>query len=272
MRKPNFLQLTVVDYAARKLQNIPILSKCSILISLTLAAIALTFAIGPVPQSLAYHQFADHRTYWKIPNFFNVITNLPFIVIGFWGILQIQKSRAQGIHFINYFVLFLSIFLTGFGSAFYHLHPNNATLVCDRMPLAILFIAFLSIALAECINQLMAMILLLPLLILGIGSVLFWYYSEVKSEGDLRLYGFIQFYTIYIIPVIAFLFPTELFRKGISALLWINVTYAIAKFCELFDKEIYSMLYIISGHSLKHIFASVSAIFILKMFEKKFLK
>ena len=37
---------------------------------------------GPIPQQQSYHNFADQREILGIPNFLNVITNLPFAIIG----------------------------------------------------------------------------------------------------------------------------------------------------------------------------------------------
>jgi hypothetical protein len=272
MRKLSILHQSFFFGAARRLQNISLNSKYIILLVLTLVTIVSTFSIGRVPQSLIYHQFTDQRHFYGVPNFLNVFTNLPFIVIGVLGIINLQKLSVTGIHFWNYLLLFIAIFLTGFGSAFYHFSPENATLIFDRIPMTIIFMSFLSLTIAECINEKVARILLLPLIFFGISSVLFWYYSEIQGMGDLRMYGFVQFYSIYIIPVIAFLFPSSLFKKGINSLLWINVTYALAKFCEYFDTEIYSLVHLVSGHSLKHIAASLSGWFILKMFENKFSK
>jgi hypothetical protein len=270
MRKLTNLQHSIVYGPVSKMQNISRISKYGILITLTLLTIAITLAIGRMPQKLTYHQFADQKIVWGVPNFFDVFTNLPFIVIGVLGMSKLPKSSAAGIHFLNYLVLFTGIFLTGFGSVFYHLHPDNATLVFDRIPMAIIFMAFLSITIAECVGQQTAKILLLPLIIFGISSVLWWYYSENQGSGDLRMYGFVQFYTIYIIPVIAFYFPSGLFKKGIHSLLWVNVTYAIAKISEQFDKEIFTITHVISGHSLKHIAATFSTWFLVKMFQEKF--
>jgi hypothetical protein len=50
-----------------------------------LAALALVAAIflPPVPQDLRYHSFADRRTLWGVANFWNVVSNLPFLMVAF---------------------------------------------------------------------------------------------------------------------------------------------------------------------------------------------
>jgi len=57
-----------------------------------LAAIILTsfiamMAIEPFGQDLDYHNFADRRSFWGIPNFFNVMSNIPFLIVGLIGLM-----------------------------------------------------------------------------------------------------------------------------------------------------------------------------------------
>ncbi len=33
-----------------------------------------------------YHNFADQRALWGVPNFWNVVTNLPFLLVAMWGV------------------------------------------------------------------------------------------------------------------------------------------------------------------------------------------
>lgn len=270
MRKPMILRNADLPDFSRWVQKISLTSKYSILAAFTLIAIAITFFIERIPQSPAYHQFADNRLFWGIPNYFNVLTNIPFFIIGAVGVNIVLKYPAQGIHFANYLAVFIGVFLTGFGSALYHINPTNTTLVFDRIPLAIIFMAFFSISLAECVNERAARILFLPIILAGIGSVLWWYMTEKQGAGDLRFYGFVQFFPVYIIPLIGLLFPSTLFNIGLPHLFWINITYGIAKCCEYFDKEIYTVSHFISGHSLKHISASLSVWFIVRMYQEKF--
>src|SRR5262245_13736155 len=76
-----------------------------------IASLAILPLLPPIAQDPSYHQFADQRTLLGIPNFWNVISNLPFVLVGAMGLWQFGRDRAS-------FVLFLGIFLTGFGSAY----------------------------------------------------------------------------------------------------------------------------------------------------------
>ena len=57
-----------------------------LLATLTLAVIIGIFSLSPIPQSPAYHAFCDTRRFWGIPNTANVLSNLPFLAIGLWGL------------------------------------------------------------------------------------------------------------------------------------------------------------------------------------------
>ena len=39
----------------------------------------------PIAQDVNYHLFKDARTIWNIPNFWNVVSNIPFIIVGVLG-------------------------------------------------------------------------------------------------------------------------------------------------------------------------------------------
>ncbi len=66
----------------------------SILIVLALLGVASFWVVPPIPQPQLYHNFADQRSLSGIPNFWNVISNLPFLIIGGWGILYLSSGSA----------------------------------------------------------------------------------------------------------------------------------------------------------------------------------
>jgi hypothetical protein len=245
-------------------------TKVILLGGITLLGIIATALMKPLPQDLAYHNFADSVTWMGVSNFLNVISNLPFIIIGAIGLSYLRKSLANRAIRIIYFVLFTGVFLIGFGSAYYHFNPNNNSLVFDRIPMTIVFTAFLSAVIAECINQSFGRRLLFPLVAMGISSVLWWNYTEMQGRGDMRFYGFIQFYPMVIIPVILLMFPSPLNAKVWRPLLLVVGWYVIAKVLEKFDVQIYTLTGFLSGHSLKHLAAAVATWYMVVMFSKKY--
>ena len=56
-------------------------------VALGVVALAILFiAMSPMPQGLWYHQFKDDRTLWGVPNALNVLSNIPFLLVGLWGL------------------------------------------------------------------------------------------------------------------------------------------------------------------------------------------
>ena len=236
-------------------------NRLKIIVVICIIAIIATFSINPIAQDTAYHNFADQRSMMNIPNFLNVLSNLPFIIIGLNGIRLVVSGRASGglaeLQSI-YLAFFAGVFLTGFGSAYYHYHPANETLLWDRLPMTIAFMALFSAIAGEYISSRMALILFVPLLLSGIISVIYWYVTELHGNGDLRPYALVQFLPALLIPLILWLFNSKF--NGDKYIWGILGAYAVSKLMEYFDASIYSQLGILSGHSLKHLTAAFGAL------------
>lgn len=241
----------------------------------TFACIGLIFFLEPIPQDLQYHQFADVSSLWGIANFLNVVSNLPFVLIGVLGLMytgasgsmRLRGSFVQPLERILYAVFFLGVLLTGVGSAYYHLAPDNATLFWDRLPMTIMFMSFLIIIITERIGLRFGTWVCLPLLAAGAASIIYWHFSELAGHGDLRFYGLVQFYPVLAIPLMMFLFPPRYTRGGdlVVVLAW----FVVAKACEFLDAEIYALGGIISGHTLKHLTAAMALWWVLRMLRKR---
>jgi hypothetical protein len=231
------------------------------LTGLAAAGVMLFFIVPPIAQPQWYHDFADKRSLLGIPNFWNVVSNLPFLFVGGWGILYILRNgTGDGIQNKSdrwiYVVFFATVALTGIGSAYYHLEPNNGRLMWDRLPLAAMFMALFAIILAERVSRSLGLWLFVPLILLGAGTVLYWYLTEIVGRGDLRPYLMAQYYPVAAIAVILWLCPASTTK---SENLYIAIAwYAGAKLYEMLDTNIYAVGQIISGHTLKHLGAAIS--------------
>jgi hypothetical protein len=210
---------------------------------------------SPIAQDPAYHLFADHRTFLRIPNFWNVMSNIPFIVVGALGFRTALQIRQDPLR-TAWLVFFAGIFLTAFGSGYYHLDPDNASLAWDRLTMTIGFMSFVAIVIGEYLSVDWGRRLLVPLLIAGAGSVLYWTHTESLGAGDLRPYALVQFLPMLVIPVIV------ITRRSHSDLgpyiAWMIAFYVAAKVAEHYDIEMYAAGNLFSGHSLKHIFAALA--------------
>lgn len=215
----------------------------------------------PIPQDVAYHQFSDQREILGIPNFWNVITNAPFIFIGLIGIGVVQFWKIPGglpeIR-VGYLMFFVGMAGVAFGSGYYHLNPSNETLFWDRLPMTIAFMAFCSVIVGENISVELGSRLLWPLVCIGFLSVIYWTYTESLGRGDLRPYALVQFLPALLIPMILLMFKSAFTsNRYIWAMLG---SYVLAKIAEALDGPIFSVLGHLSGHSIKHLIASIGGI------------
>ena len=223
-----------------------------------LAAVSLLglfLLVPPIPQPQDYHRFADQKTLLGIPNFWNVVSNLPFILVGAAGLRYFQRDMSAG-------VFFLGVFLTGFSSSYYHWNPTDAGLFWDRLPMSVAFMAILSNAVEERIDAKVGRALLWPLVLLGIVSLLVWLRTD-----DLRLYAWVQFFPCLVLPLIFWLFvPTYT-----GTCYWFAAAgwYLLAKVLEYADAAIYSALQVMSGHPLKHVAAAGACYTILRAFQTR---
>jgi len=229
-----------------------------------LAAITLFFVVAAavypaMPQPLSYHAFADCRAFWSVPNFFNVISNVPFLVGGAWGLALIWKGSGRFIDAreqLPYLIFFLGAFLTCFGSAYYHAAPDNARLVWDRMPMTLGFAGLVAAAAAERVDLKLGLRTLWPLLLLGMATVICWYASERMGAGNMIPYAAYQGWSIVVIVLLIVAYPARRYSHG-GLLAWAAVLYGLAKLFEFFDLSVYRLLGgTLSGHTIKHLLAA----------------
>lgn len=233
------------------------------LVGVAAVATILVFRMPRLPQDEAYHRFADGRVLLGVPNLLNVASNLPALAIGLAGLVRLRKRPGTEEKYA-WFLLFLGVALTAFGSAYYHLSPSNRTLVWDRLPMTVGFAGLFAAILGERVGDRAYRLLLWPLLALALGSVIFWYAGELRGAGDLRLYALVQFLPALLIPLLVALYPPKYTHGAylFVALGW----YAAAKVFEFFDRQIYDLSGFVSGHTLKHLAAAVACWVLLRLF------
>lgn len=241
-----------------------------LLIAIGAMAFAVLMRIGPIPQDPSYHDFADKRSLLGIPNFGNVVSNFPFVIAGALGIGFVLRRESWGRAFITgpegraWLVVFAGVLLTGLGSAWYHLEPSNERLLWDRLPMTLVFMGLSSVQIMERIHTRTGSLLLVPLLLLGIASLLYWRISESRGTGDLRFYGLVQYYPMVAIPLMICLFPPRYTRSWDLA--GIAGCYMLAKAFEMLDGPIFHLLAdTVSGHTLKHLVSAASVFWLLVM-------
>jgi len=225
--------------------------KSRILVAIAGLTLLAAFLARPIPQDPDYHRFADARTFATIPNVLNVLSNLPFLLVGAMGL--VHCLRQPGVpQRLEWSAAFIGIALVAAGSAYYHGGPTDETLVWDRLPMTLGFMAVLAALLGESVGAVTGRAALLPLLGAGVGSVWYW-----QSSGDLWLYAWVQFMPLVMAVAILLLYRGRVAHPGwlVAAL----VCYGLAKIAEAADRPLYEITgHFVSGHTLKHLAAALA--------------
>ena len=235
------------------------------ILAVAAAAIAGVIWYGPIPQDPTYHAFVDARKMAGIANAWNVMSNLPFLAVGAWGFATLRRLVTPQLR-THYLVLTAGITLVSLGSAWYHLAPSNGTLVWDRLPMTVAFMALFTAVIADRFSWLVGRGLLWPSVAAGIASIAWWIRTEMQGAGDLRFYAIVQFLPMLLIPLMLLLRPAQWLNPK---WLWAGLAaYAATKVAEYFDAAIYAGLGFVSGHSLKHLLAALACGFVLRAFHR----
>lgn len=231
-------------------------SKALIAYSVLITAVWF-IAMPRMPQDPGFHNFADKSFWLGIPQFGDVISNLGFLLAGIWGLWVCRRkknalaSKIPDFDLYAYEMFFAGVTLTAFGSAYYHWEPSNDRLVWDRIPITVSFLSFTMAVLAERVSRDWARRLFYPVLFLGVGSVLHWYWTERSGMGDLRFYALVQILPLTALPFVLWAFPGRYSKS--SYLLGAMVFYLFAKVAERGDWTVAQWTSgVVSGHSLKH--------------------
>jgi len=237
--------------------------KIGVLIALSLTGVVITFSYPAIPQDPSYFRLADCRHLWSIANFGDVVSNLAFFGAGMMGLVllfRVRQDRSRLItpqEFYPFLFAYAGIALIFPGSAYFHFDPGNETLVWDRLPMTLVFMSVFAMVLTERLQLRRPGFLLIILLMLGVGSVVYWHFTEQAGRGDLRLYGLVQYLPLLLYPFLFSWFPPR--YSGTRYLLEMLGWYLVAKLFEFYDEMVWSWTgEVVSGHSIKHLCAAVA--------------
>ncbi|KAL3692087.1 hypothetical protein R1sor_005738 [Riccia sorocarpa] len=229
--------------------------------------VVLMVVTPKIPQDQSYHNFADRRNFFGIPNTLNVVSNFPFLIIGVIGLVFTLHDNTFGLslkgELWGWTAFFFGVAATAFGSAYYHLKPNDNRLVWDRLPMTIAFTSVMAVFIIERIDELTGRASIAPLLGAGVVSVAYWWFAN-----DLRLYALVQFVPCVAIPAMTIALPPRYSHS--SYWLWAAGFYLLAKIFEANDMKFYRWTqFLASGHTLKHLSAALVPVFIIIMLYKR---
>lgn len=236
------------------------------LVAIAAALLACLAWHGPIAQWADYHAFADTRPWLGLPNAANVLSNLPFALIGAWGMRQLMRQTPEDASahptakVWRWFCA--SLLCTAVGSAIYHWAPGNDTLLIDRLPIAwacaLLTCAFLAERIDARWSSTRSLVIAIGLASLAVAH---WWWTERLGQGDLRAYLFVQFLPMLLVPGALALQLPRLRMDAVPAPTWCLVLalYAVAKGMEVADHWMFEATHGMSGHMLKHLLAAAAA-------------
>jgi len=246
--------------------------RLGLIVALAAVSLAALCLIPRVPLAAGYHDFADKRILLGIPNCLDVLSNIPFFVVGLWGVWWTLLG-SSGPSFVEvservpYLVFFIGVALTGIGSFWYHLSPGSARLPWDLLPMTFSFVSMVVAVIIERIDSRTGFLLYVPMLALGAASVGYWYMTEMQGRGDYRFYLFVQFFSPVLLAAIVWLFPPR--YTGTGYLVFAFALFVLAKAMEILDRQIYASTGYVSGHALKHATAGVACYWVLVMLQRR---
>lgn len=222
------------------------------------------WSLLPIQDASSYFKFADQRCILGIYNFSDVISNLAFTLVGFFGFYWIKKNENLSSEFA--FLgnsLATSMLLVSIGSAFFHYIPSVESLFWDRVPMVLGFISLIGLLVADRVNRKLGVKTFCILFILSVVTLALWRLNYL----DLRPYLIIQFGSLLFVVLIIMLKA----RGSISnKAIWVTFAfYILAKLFESADRFIWNLTGFISGHTLKHLFAAAAMFLLLKTFRRK---
>jgi len=252
--------------------------KACVLIGIVAGAFAWGIFFPAMVQSQDYHLFADARGLLAVENAADTLSNLAFLLVAALGLAFLWRERIAGgtdrfsspQEMWPYWLFFAGVALTSAGSAYYHLAPDDARLVWDRLPMTIAFMSLVAAMVVERISVRAGNLLLAPLVILGIASVVYWRWSALAGMENLRPYLAVQFGSIAVVLAIALLYRSR-YTHG-AAIFAVAAAYGAAKVLESLDYEIYALGHWVSGHTLKHLAAAAGVWLLLAAVQRRRLR
>lgn len=238
------------------------------------ALLTLIAFIAPVVPASAFPMpvFADTHAWQGLPNAMDVLSNLPFLALGLWGlrwlhwldrtheqVLDAVPVPASAVHPpVNAldcaWMFFAGLVVTAVGSAFYHLQPEDMRLAADRAGMTVVFAGLIGFAVCERVSARAGWPAAWFVLASGLLAV-----AISQRTGNLVPWALVQFGGMALVLVLALARP----MKGAVGLKlgWVIFFYGLAKLFELSDQAIYEATQqLVSGHTLKHLAAALAGL------------
>ena len=224
---------------------------------LAVAALAALAALLPATGLPAgYHDFADQRTLLGLPHALDVLSNLPFAVMGAWWLWWLRRvpldrlgTAQRGLAGL----FFIGLIATAFCSSGYHLDPHVAGLCIDRVGMSLAFAGLLGLAAADRISARAGVALAALVAVAAPATALVAWLG-----GNMTPWAVLQGGGLVLLAALALRRPQP--RALGFSIIGVIAFYAVAKALELADAPVFALTQqLISGHSAKHLVAALAA-------------
>ncbi|MEF9964768.1 MAG: hypothetical protein RR749_01250 [Comamonas sp.] len=231
------------------------------------AAMLALACLGPyVPQAAHYHDFADQRPLLGLVNAADVLSNLPFLLVGLWGLVATLRRPSAALRRLGVqpwlLLVFGGLVVTSAGSSYYHLLPGDLRVFWDRMGMVPVFAGVLGLALQSLLNARAARLTALCVLLGGPLALWIW-----LQTGQLLAWAVLQGAGMVLLVVLALWQQRS--PPAAAHIRWplaaVVAWYALAKLFELGDTAIWAGSdHLVAGHALKHLAAALALVPLLR--------
>ena len=190
---------------------------------------------------------------WGVRHGANVLSNLPFLVIGLVGLLRLARGRGRLGAAPNRAGLWASVALLAFGSGAFHFFLTPLSLAADRACICAILAFVVAETLAVVLPASRRRRVTLGALAVTEGSVLLWWVGATSWP-----YGALQTLGGLLLGVLAVhgWRTRTLPRAAVWGLGLFIACYALAKGAEVLDQPIHDFTGCIAGHPVKHLLAA----------------
>ena len=226
---------------------------------ITVGLILILALHGRIAQPVHYNEFADQSAALGIPHAADVLSNAGFALVAVWGWLTLWPRRGSArlrAGWPGYRLFLIGLFLTAFGSGYYHLAPDNIRLIWDRLPIALACAGLLAGVRGDSKPGSRTGIEAIALACCAVASVAWWVYTDLGGADDLRPYLLLQGLPLVLVPLWQAIYRAPRAERIAFALAM--ALYVLAKLAEVLDHEIAAALGVVSGHTLKHLLATAA--------------
>lgn len=223
------------------------------LVAILVVAAVVAILAPPITRGTSFHVYADQRTWLGIPQAGDVLSNLPFVVAGGWGLLRTRHP------------FFLTLVAVGVGSGAYHVAPGDGALVFDWAPIVLTLGFLAALVVADRIAPVAGRLAALTFPLVALAAVVVWYLgggtgSTTAAGGDMRWYVLTQATFVLVVAATSLApavdgAPARLDRRWI--LLGV-AGFVAARALAAADRAMYEAVGV-SGHSAKHVLLGLAA-------------